>query len=92
MDDPTIVELLGRFKNDIHKYSFEEQCSLILFSIQKISIDFDKEGPYVLTTTNFEKTAFTKNNNLSENSIKKISSLKQARDFLYLSFFYRTWL
>lgn len=44
MDDPTITELLGRFKNDIHEYTFEEQRSLILLSIQKISIDFDKEN------------------------------------------------
>lgn len=44
MDDPSIVELLGRFKNDIHDYSFEEQRSLILLSIQKISIDFNKEN------------------------------------------------
>lgn len=43
MDDPTITELLGRFNNDIHKYSFKEQRSLFLLSIQKISINFDKE-------------------------------------------------
>lgn len=42
MDDPTITELLGRFKIDIHEYTFEEQRSLILLSIQKISIDFNK--------------------------------------------------
>lgn len=44
MNDPTITELLSRFKNDIQEYSFEEQRSLILLSIQKISIDFNKEN------------------------------------------------
>ena len=42
MNDTTIVELFDRFKNDIHQYTFEEQRSLILLSIQNISIDFNK--------------------------------------------------
>lgn len=43
MNDPLIVELLGRFKNDIHVYSYEEQRSLILLSMKKISINFEEE-------------------------------------------------
>lgn len=44
MNDPTLVELLDRFKNDIYQYTFEEQRSLILLSIQNINVDFNKEN------------------------------------------------
>lgn len=42
LNDPMIVELLGRFKEDLTAYSFEEQRSILLLAVQKVSINFEK--------------------------------------------------
>ncbi|WP_185806781.1 recombinase family protein [Bacillus salinus] len=41
LKDPMLYELLDRFKQDISSYTFEEQRSLLLLSIEKITIEFD---------------------------------------------------
>lgn len=44
LNDPMFYELFARFKEDIHNYSFEEQRSLLMLAIQRITIDFGKNN------------------------------------------------
>lgn len=41
LNDSMLYELLGRFKQDISSYAFEEQRSLLLLAVEKITINFD---------------------------------------------------
>lgn len=44
LNDPMLCELFTRFKEDIHNYSFEEQRSLLILAIHRITINFDKNN------------------------------------------------
>jgi site-specific DNA recombinase len=43
LNDQMIYELFDRFKEDIKNYSFEEQRSILLLAIHKLTIDFEKD-------------------------------------------------
>ncbi|MFS0865341.1 recombinase family protein [Fredinandcohnia sp. 179-A 10B2 NHS] len=55
LKDNMLYELLGRFKQDISSYTFEEQRSLLLLAVEKISINFDANNQ---TTIGYRLTPF----------------------------------
>lgn len=59
--DPMFYELFDRFKEDIYTYSYEEQRSLLLLSIKKITINFEKNNDI---TIEYRLTPFIELENL----------------------------
>lgn len=55
LKDNMLYELFGRFKQDISSYTFEEQRSLLLLAVEKISINFDANNQ---TTIGYRLTPF----------------------------------
>lgn len=61
LNDPMLYELFARFKEDIHNYSFEEQRSLLMLAIHKITINFEKNNQ---TMIEYRLTPFVELENL----------------------------
>jgi site-specific DNA recombinase len=48
LHDPMVYELFDRFKEDLKSYSFEEQRSILLLAIQRITINFKKDRQTII--------------------------------------------
>lgn len=44
IEDEMQTELIGRFKQDIHRYSNEEKRAIFLLAIEKIGVNFSKDN------------------------------------------------
>lgn len=61
LNDPMLYELIERFKQDIQHYSFEEQRSLLLLAVEKITINFFTNNQ---TTIGYRLTPFVEIENV----------------------------